>query len=245
MSQTNTQLTERQKANLGILRENFGLSGEEVERILFFTNRDVETPWIPPDILQAIALQVGKFKYVGVTFDQFIEKLDQIIWTATVIDEQDRTFVRSGVALIGERPNGQEMDTNLLAGGRALSAALTAAGFNPFKAGTIAAVTRKPGVPPAPPLSDDAREIFEVTDSAALRGKDLRQIHALAEQCGLIRGKDQRLYRNWLSDYYHVNTAAVMDARTRASVINALDNFEMDYYLDGVPQELRADAAIA
>ena len=110
MSQTTKRtLTTGQITNLNTLRDSFGLSDAELDRILFFTARDAETPWIPPDILQAIALQVGKFTYVGVTFDQYIRELEQIIWSATVIDEHNRTFARSGVAKIGEAPNGVEI----------------------------------------------------------------------------------------------------------------------------------------
>ena len=237
-----------------------GLSDAELNRCLFFRRGDDE-PWIPPDLLQAIARQVGGFNYVGVTWNRYIDQLDQVVWNSVVIDDRERTFERSGVATRGEKPNDIEIDTNTLASGRALSAALTAAGFNPFKAGSVElkreaepqnySGPEKPVFPSNELLRDgdqpshEAKVNFDRAQAAELRGKDLRQIHKLAADCGLIVGKDMRSYRAWLVENYDVNTAAVMDGVMRASVINALMNYADDIYLAGVPQELRADAAIA
>lgn len=236
-------LTANQQASLNILKNNFALSPDELNRVLFFT--DNETPWIPPDLLQAIALQVGSNRYVGVKFDQIIEKLNQICWIATVIDDRERTFERSGIATIGEAPQDKEIDTHVLAGGRALQAALNAAGFNPFKAGFVAIVTKADDQESPDAMSVDERSAFLLEEEMALRLKDLRQIHKLAADCGLIVGRDQRRYREWLMAKYNVHSSIELDAKTRASVINSLSIFELEDYLLEIPHDMRADALIA
>ena len=237
-------LTANQQASLNILKNNFALSPDELNRVIFFTEN--EAPWIPPDLLQAIALQVGSLRYVGVKFDQFIPQLQQHIWTATVIDERERTFERSGVATIGEQtPIAEMIDPHVLAGGRALQAALNAAGFNPFKAGFVASVTKSDDQESPKAMSVDEKSAFLLEEEMGLRLKDLRQIHKLAADCGLIVGKDQRRYREWLMEKYGVHSCIELDPKTRASVINSLSIFELEDYLLEIPHEMRADALIA
>lgn len=234
---------EKQRAQLANLKQNFDLSDEDIARCLVFSSE--QAPWIPPDLLQAIALQVGANRYVGVKFEQFIPQLQQIAWTATVIDERERTFERSGVATIGESSNGRDIDPHVLASGRALQAALNAAGFNPFKPGFVAIVTPADDQQHPDVMSVDERSAHLLEDELELRRKDLAQIHKLAQDSGLIVGKDQRRYREWLMDKFHVHSSIELDAKTRASVINALSTFELEDYLLEIPQDLRADALIA
>src|ERR1700742_2347522 len=110
--------------------------GIDRERIYFLNQRKPLDYWVPPDQLTVAARAVGGFQSLEEKFDVFDERLNQIFHVATVIDEQGRTFVRTGVATLGERTAaGDDFDEHQLAGGRAISAALTAAGCNPFKGG--------------------------------------------------------------------------------------------------------------
>lgn len=254
MSQKNYPPTETlnlvQKRNLEKLKADFGLSQAALDRCRFFGQ---DEPWIPPDILQGIANDIGTFSYVGIEFSKYVRELEQHIWTATVVDDKGRTYVRPGVATIGEESgsadeaDGLNIDAHLLAQGRALQAALGAAGFHPFKPGFR--FKKEPELPSHTGEAPTEREIElqRKADESALRGKDLRQIHALAEECGLIIGEDRRNYRRWLkANYGGVETAAVLNASERASVINALSQFgPEDQFLNAVPLDLIADAMIA
>lgn len=249
--QTRQILTAGQLRSLNTLKHEYGLSEAALARCRFFSQAD--EPWIPPDLLQSIALQIGSFTYVGISFNQYVRELEQQIWNAKVIDADGRTFERCGVATIGEEHGGEvgdevvSLDTHALAQGRALQAALSAAGFHPFKAGFRSAYPTRPALSPAEDerLSEEEIELHKRADASELRGKDLRQIHALAEECGLIIGKDQRSYRAWLAKEFRSATAATLNAAQRASVINALLNYDMVANLANVPDELRADAMIA
>lgn len=217
--------TQKQQEILDELNKRFGI---EPDRILFLNPRDANDPWIPPDEMMSIARQHGGFTLVSVTHDKFIGETSQQIYTATVVDAQERTFVRSGVATLGERPNGQDIDTETLASGRALSAALRDAGFHPYKSGSIVSL-------------DDARQNIEerrrgrelqrIEDESALRIKDLKQIHALAREKGLIVGDNKIGYHLWLAEKFNVKSVAALDAPTRTRVINSLRNY-IDEFAD-------------
>jgi hypothetical protein len=181
----------------------------DVERIYFLNPDKPEEPWLPAESLLIIARNSGNFQTIDESFDQYVESLNQIIHRATVITKDSCTFTRSGVATRGEQ---QDIDDNALAAGRAVSAALTAAGFNPLKPGTVIELKFTPN-------ADDTQS----------RRQDLRRIHAIAEQKGLIkRGvtggvPDRSAYRAFLQEHFKTNTAAGFDATQRASLINRLD----------------------
>jgi hypothetical protein len=239
-------LTAAQKQSLNFLQTNFGLSDDDLNRCIFF-RKDDNQPWIPPEILEAIARKTGKFQSINAVFDQYVEPLEQIIFTASVTDEHGRVYMRSGVATMREKPSGVEIDTPTLARGRALSAALTAAGYNPFKAGSVVEIGR-PNFPShsGGRLSDRELKLHEIEDEAALRRKDLKQIHAIAEGTGLIVGDEMKAYRNWLFHNFGVRSAATLDAEARAQVINKLHEHESDVmFIQQLPSELQADAFIA
>lgn len=228
-------LTPGQQETLGFLKKNFGLSEADLERILFLNDRVREEPWIPADIHEAIARQVGGFRQISVTHDKYIEERKQVLYTATVVDLTDRVYIRSGAALIGEVPNGIEIDPDILAQTRALNAALNAAGFNPFKPGSVVDVDFRKGTPATRDNPD--------ADEAELRNKDLRQIHVLAEEKGLIINKDMSRYRQELKAAFGFETAAVMNRADRAAVINWLNNYQS--FMSGLPAEIQEGALIA
>lgn len=243
-SQKYADLADGQKKSLIFLRTNFGLSEGELARCLFF-RKDEDEPWIPPDILEAIARKTGTFQHIGVVHDKYVREREQVIYTGTVIDQQERNYTRTGVALIGEAPSGFDIDTDVLAQGRALGAALTAAGFNPFKASSVVE-TKEPSH--SGPLNEEQKQLHQLEDESTLRLKDLRQIHAIAERKGLIHGRDMSRYRNWLLQYYGTTTAAIMDAASRAAVINQLNDAPETGAVVNIANasfELQADAAIA
>lgn len=230
-----------QKQNLETLRSRFGLSDAELNRCLFFS-KDQDEPWIPPDLLEAIARQTGGFQAINATYDKFIPELNQVVYTGMVEDQQGRVFMRSGVATIGERPGDAEIDEHTLAKGRGLSGALTGAGFNPFKAGTVVEMSLE--LSPrtgGERLPDLQRDLDQVTEAAAVRIKDLRAIHAEAEKRQLIKGKDMSGYRAWLFEKFGVHTAAHMDEQDRARVINALQQIDPEVYRNDTPIQSYAE----
>ena len=261
MSNKTIQPTEKQRAQLVTLKKNFGLSDSDIAKCLIFGPD--QYPWIPTDLRVQIARSTKLFADIEPEFVAHVGSLNQIICKGRVTDLDGRSITRIGVATIGEKPGGNEIDALKLAEGRAIGAALDDQGFNPFKTGFVAVAIAIGGIGSksgpsfgerltdakaaiVKSIQDDDEKIREIAYEAELRNKDLRQIHKLATDCGLTVGKDQRQYRVWLHEHYGVISAVLLDAQTRASVINALAFIEVapDYLVD-VPQELRADAAIA
>lgn len=244
MNQTK-QPTTKQHGILELLQRNFALSDAELDRILFLNERDKTEPWIPADLQEAIARQVGSFKHISVTHDKFINERQQVIYTSTVIDIADRSYTRTGAAIIGERPNGVDLDVDILAASRALNAALNAAGFNPFKAGSIVNLAEAREALQSKPLNQTERQLHEVEDEATARKNDLKRIHALAIEKGLWVGRDDSRYRDELFKNYGQRTAAILNRAERAAVINWLTNYKPEDFLQSIPVELQNDALIA
>lgn len=166
--------TQKQQEIVSNLVNRFGIDGE---RILFLNSRDENDPWIPPSVLEQIARQMEGYRSSSVQHDKFIPQTSQTVYLATVTDSLDRIFTRSGVATVGEIPNSvKEIDTDYLAMGRALSAALNAAGFNPVKAVKMVDFRDEAAYEQLP------KKQFAVEDEAIRRTKDLGVIHALAEK---------------------------------------------------------------
>jgi len=267
MSNKTIQPTERQRAQLATLQKNFGLSPEDTARCLYFS-REQDRPYIPPDLLITIARQTGQFQSIEPTYSTYVQGLEQLIYKATVVDQDGRSITRVGVATLGETPGGIAMDAHKLAEGRALNSALADAGFNPFKSFNLvgflierhdraeqAANDREFPLHSGPAVSPDLAaekhqaELRSITDSAERRRKDLGRIKLLAREKGLVvrfaNGRDDDSpYRDWLSTNFQTRTAATMDAAERAQVINKLRLHEIDY-LSHIPTELHEDALIA
>lgn len=239
----NENNTARQTQILLGLHENFGIN---TDRILFLNPRDPDEPWIPPTELESIARQVGGFQTINVTHDKFIPETMQVVYQTLVIDNSDRSFIRSGVAKVGEMPNGIEMDADILAAGRSLGAALTAAGFHPYKSGSVVPRDLMRQRAQKENLTDADKSMQFAGDEAALRLNDLRHIHKLANDKGLWVGNEQSRYRAELFDKFGVHTTAMMDKAHRAAVINWLTTYkEEPSYLSSVPVEYREDALMA
>jgi hypothetical protein len=70
---------------------------------------------------------------------------------------------------------------------------------------------------------------------ADVRQGQLRQIHALAEECGLIQpgapgeGRDISRYRAFLQEHYNADSVAGMTEVERASVIQTLTVMKREY----------------
>lgn len=205
------------------LTANFDI---DAERILFLNPRDPNDPWIPPDELESIARQAGGFQSINIDYDNYVEQLKQVVFKATVVDDQGRIFGRPGVATIGEKTPVGEIDVQILAAGRALNAALKAAGFHPLKSGSVVSLDDRRATRQNQQLSTEQREQQAATDAAVSRRDDLKLIHAIAEEKNLIiRGngfKNDKPYRDWLFRNFSVSTAVELNAAERASVINQL-----------------------
>lgn len=212
--------------------------GIDPERILFLNPRNQNEPWIPPTLLETIARAFDDYRSSSVAHDKFIPETAEVIYIATVTDSKNRIFSRSGVATIGEgNAVGDEIDANILAQGRALSAALNAAGFNPVKSAPMVDFNVETA------YENQPKQQFAVEDEAMLRTKDLKHIHALATDKGLIVGKDDTDYRVWLTQHFGVKTSAILSPTDRQRVINKLRTYADDY--SDVPSELREEAMFA
>lgn len=250
MSNKTIQPTERQRAQLAQLQKNFGLSPEDIDRCLYFSEAQ-ERPYIPPDLLIGIARSTGQFQAIDPEFSTYVRGLEQIIYKATVVDQDGRSITRVGVATIGERPGGIEMDTHKLAEGRALNSVLADAGFNPFRSNSLAGIILA-GLAKAAVDEKLAAEHRQITTDAERRTKDLGRIKMLAREKGLVIKlsssgvESDEPYREWLSTNFKTRTAVNLTPEERQQVINKLRLYRAeDNYLLNIPQELQADALIA
>lgn len=213
----NNLMTAEQEQILSTLKQNFGI---KPERILFINPRDKNDPWIPADELESIARQVGGFKHVAVTHDKFIPERQQVAFTAIVVDKNDTTYTRSGIATVGEHA---DIDEDTLAYGRALGAALRAAGFHPYRSGSVVDFEQM-----RTQIEDKHQQekLNVIETEASLRTNDLKQIHALAAEKGLIVGANRIGYNLWLTQKFGVRTTIQFDHLKRQQVINALRNYK-------------------
>ncbi|HKO43373.1 MAG TPA: hypothetical protein VJU84_08785 [Pyrinomonadaceae bacterium] len=216
------------------LQELFKLEEEDANSILFLDKKHPLKPWYPYGVAMTIARQSNELRDVAEHFSTYIEPLRQLVHSATVTDSKGRTFTRPGVATLGEKMEGEDEDTideHRLAGARAINSALDMAGFNPVK---LTSSTLE--------LNLGSREDSILNDAEA-RSKDLRQIHTLAREKGLIKPfeddptkNDVTGYFNFLLEKFGTDTTAQMAPAERAQVINALQ--ELQY-----PGEQRAKTA--
>ncbi|MEK6323582.1 MAG: hypothetical protein AABN33_18230 [Acidobacteriota bacterium] len=189
--------------------------GVDPERVLFPNKKEPLKPWLPPDVLTALARGSGEFQAIDDDFVTFIAPLNQVVHKGTVVDREGRSFSATGVATIGEKvpDTDEEFDEHVLARGRGLGAALDLAGFNPLRGGS--ATTAKP-------------ERIGFANEAELRNNHLGRIHILAVEAGLIKhlpegGKDMSQYHAFLIENFGVESAAGLSEQDRKSVINALE----------------------
>jgi hypothetical protein len=209
------RLTPGQSDVIDKLKARFDI---DEDRILFLDPEHPDTPWIPPGELTSIARQSEAFTNIAEGFDSFIPELKQIVHSATIVDNAGKVYTRTGVATIGERLSKfisnmvGDVDEHSLAAARAISAALRSAGFDPFRSGSVVS------------LGTIKRS---TSDEATDRVNDLRTIHAIAQQKGMITSdetglKNDRRYRNWLFQHFEVMSASRLDEPTRKRVINLL-----------------------
>jgi len=212
------QVISRTPAQQQVVQQLVSAHNIRGDRILFLNKNDSTDPWIPYDQLLTIARQSGEFNSIAAVFDQFITELRQVVWVATVVDPEGRSYTRGGVATIGETlPNEEEPDEHNLAASRALKLALDAAGFNPVKAAPVVMDLK---------LAPGDQQFV---DQAESRRQDLKAIHALAQEKGLIvpleedpSQKDWSGYRSFLIQNFGTNTTVEMGPSIRSQVINAL-----------------------
>lgn len=214
------------------LNQNFGINPE---RILFLNPRDPNDPWIPADELESIARQTDRIEQISVMHDKYIPETGQVIYTATVVNKNGVTFTHPGVAKVGETPNGYDIEADVLAGGRALSAALKAAGIHPYRSGSVVDIGL---VRQQVEAKNDARAVQEES-----RANGLRQLHAVAEKKKLKVGTNDIAYRMWLQAEFGVKTAVGFDSEKLALAIDRLNRYENPF--DGLPQEVGADSMAA
>ena len=198
--------------------------GIDPNRILFFENGQ---PWLREDELHQLARRSGLFQETDCEFRQYVSELNQIIYRAVVTDIHGVRFSRSGVATIGETVNGVKCDPHDLSASRAMRNALDAAGFDPFKTGSVIPIElesdnvdckREKAVEALKKL------IHFDSDSVDSRHSDLARIHILAVEAGLIVKKaegvraDSTRYYDWLEETVTRMTGAKMIVRSAASL---------------------------
>jgi hypothetical protein len=207
----------------------------DAARVLFLNEEKPEEPWLPAEALITIARQSGGFQAIDESYRDYIPGLNQVVHSATVVDRDGRSYTRSGVATVDER---EEVSTHALAAGRAVSAALTAAGFNPLRPGAVVSAG-----------SSQEGDTSGQADAANSRNIDLKRIHTLAEQKGLIRrlpgeGVDRAGYRQLLVEKFGTNTAAGFDQAQRASLINFIEQLPDPATFADVSDEFAEVAAV-
>ena len=209
------------------LTAKFDIDGD---RVLFLNPKNPAEPWLPPAELMTIARKIGGFQAIDTDISQYIEPLQQISYKATVIDKDGVSYSRPGTAKIGEMTPVGEIDANVLAEGRALSAALRAAGFDPTKSGSVTQIS---DYKQTQQLSDDEKLKRETEDRLALEQRDRKQIHALAAEKGLIKTladgtKDLTPYRRFLWQKFGKTSTVGMSPAERSITINELRNYLSD-----------------
>jgi len=214
---------------LNELQQVYGINPNDVLRL-------DGKPWLSSEQLATIARKAGGFVSIDVDFKEYVPDLKQVLWVASLIDNEGRTYRRTGVATIGEKlPSGQDVSPNDLAASRALRSALTMAGYDVFKGGTVVNLSpevakRLANYKPQPSdirFVQEPNEVVQVPDWPGLRRNFLAELHALAQEVGLITiGEDNKpnlsAYRDWLLEEFDVNSSASFDEAEFAQAINKL-----------------------
>ncbi len=221
-----TANTVEQKEIVNQLVNTYRIDGD---RVLFLKANKPNEAWLPPDILTQIANQAALFKTIDEEYTNYIEPLGQVVHRATVIDTNDRIFARSGVASLTEErkdEQGGTIDAHALAAGRAIKAALTAAGFDPTRPGSINAL-RPPTESTSTQTSTDGAPHHVALDAQS-RNANIKHLHTVAFRKGLIvvrHGvpRDMTAYRNFLLELFDTETSAALTQEQFAIAINALD----------------------
>src|SRR5436853_7896891 len=94
----NTQaqtFTESQQAVVASLRTKFEIDDDQIR---FLNPEKPNEPWLSAEGLMSIARQTTAFRSISERFDSFIPELMQVVHCATVVDQEGRTFERTGVA---------------------------------------------------------------------------------------------------------------------------------------------------
>jgi hypothetical protein len=202
------------------------------EMVLFPNKRKPTAPWLAKDALLTIARKSEEIRSVSERFDKYIPDLGQVVHIGRVELQDGRVFEVTGVASLSEKlPDGSdEWDEHYLAASRALRSTLDAAGVNPMKnAAELPTGSSRDDTGPLlqpqperhPPLSNSRR-----AQEASQEKKDLARIHILAEEIGLITRRpnfNDKPYRQFLFDFFRVDSALKLNAADRQSLINALE----------------------
>lgn len=210
MNQVNRQKTQQQQKIANKLADTFGI---DAEKIRFLNKYDELEPWIPPSELMAIAREHGTFQEVSVNYDKYIQESQQVVCVAKVVNSQGTIFSNFGVATAKVEA---EIAADVIASGRALGAVLRDAGFNPLKSNPIIDIAFNP-------KKQDAYQSSGHSFEGIKRTRDIRRIHALAEELGMIvfddrsgeRIRDDAAYRWFLAEHF----PDLFESMEKASVV--------------------------
>lgn len=181
-------------------RNNISFDGNKPEPIFHF------------DALMQLALTLADFKELSVTPGD-INVTHGIATAEGMVRLPDERVIRMfGSCLVGDTFHDGTSVTDIsnaleVARARALRSVLRGIGFDPVRA------------------HNEQKSDFAVVvkDVDQMRVKDLKEIHALADEVGLISDGDDSRYRHLISIYFPgMSSAASMDAQQRAQLIAVL-----------------------
>lgn len=184
----------------------------DAKQVIFFD--DSEAPFFLFEALAQIVSVLADFREVAVTKPEIEERNGNATCEAAITLEDGRVVRSFGSSFVGDTLPGKEVGDFQtafdLARARALRSALRLAGFDPVKRHE----QRKRGEKAAAPI---------LSPEAEQRNKELAEIHAIAEEAGLIIGNDKSAYYRQLGVFFPgVPSAGELSAKERASFIALL-----------------------
>lgn len=184
----------------GIERENISFDGQKPEPIFHF------------DALMQLAMQLADFVEIAVTPCDINTTHGIATAESMVRLSNDRVIRMFGSCIVGDVLYDDNKVTDIsnaleVARSRALRSVLRGIGFDPVRAHKE--------------MKGDVAVAFRDVDQQ--RVKDLKEIHALADEIGLIADGDDSRYRHLIGIYFPTfNSAGNMDAEQRSQLIAVL-----------------------
>ena len=166
--------------------------------------------WLSAEQLAAILRERGDFAAVRTGYEAFITELNQLIYFAELVDRDGHLYRRSGVATIGERlPTGAETNEHQLASARALRSTLALAGYDLLRNEKVQPLKR-------------GRIELQPDPAHITRRDQIRRLHALATEAGLIEGSNRRGYQEFLLENFDTDSSVDFTERQFEQAINLL-----------------------
>ena len=214
--------TAEQEKELEYLEREYGITSDQVRWF------DSGTAWLTSKALITVAMSSGQVSEIVEGVDRAIPEFNQVSHFARVVTASGMTLQLVGVATLGEALwNGESADAHELAGSRALVSVLDAVGINPLKE------ARKRGDAVGRVEGNLQEGIYDA--SARHDAKQIREVHAIAREAGLIRLVDgvesYEAYRDHMRTWSlctldrEVTSSTDLNEGERASLIASLRDY--------------------